>query len=574
MSAIEETKPDVSVASAVAAARPGAAPAGEGVSLVERAVTLAAGVLLVAGVKLLAGDGMSGYDLAGLLLLAGVVGALGVQKTLDTLSSVRFGVSLLILLVVFCMIGMLVMQTNVDGFESYYANLTPSQKLLYGTLNFFDIYHSRYFNFLLLVLSLNIVLASIDRFPKAWTFISKPKLDASAHWLKGQDQSASLRVEGEPAAASSRVGAAMKAVGMKARVTEKKGKTYVFGQRHAWNRLGAYAVHVALLTIFAGGFLTAQFGRNGQMSLEPGQSDNKMSELVFKIDDATGEFAPKRDDFPLPFEVTCTDIQQKLIRKEGTITADNTLDWLTRIRIKDETGEREALVHMNNPYDYRGFRFFQASFQPRGHARQITLEVTPEAGGPPSTVNVRRGGSASLADGTRVEFVDFFSDFVITQRGPDTQSDEYNRPAAMLRVTPAGGGAPERVYAMSAEMLKSAPMAGKAVGGYRFQMTDFEKASAAHVLSIQKDPGSTVVYVGFALLSATLCAVFFFAHQRVWALVEPDGDGACRVTLGGNTNRNQLGFEDRFKRLVKALGGDAPDAARGRAGETAYEVKS
>src|SRR3712207_698030 len=180
MSAIEETKPDVSVASA--AARTGAATGAAGVSLVERAVTLAVGVLLVAGVKLLAGDGMSGYDLAGLLVLAVVVGALGVQKTLDTLSSVRFGVILLIVLVALCMLGMIIMQTNVDGFESYYANLTPSQKLLYGTLNFFDIYHSRYFNFLLLVLSLNIVLASIDRFPKAWTFISKPKLDASAHW--------------------------------------------------------------------------------------------------------------------------------------------------------------------------------------------------------------------------------------------------------------------------------------------------------------------------------------------------------------------------------------------------------
>ena len=558
MSAIEETKQDVSVAPAAVAR--GVAQSPGQASTAERAVTLAVGVLLVAGVKLLAGDGMSGSDLTGLLGLAAVVGFLGVQRTLDGLSSVRFGVTLLILLVVLCMIGMLIMQQNVDGFETYYANLTPSQKLLYGALNFFDIYHSRYFNFLLLILSLNIVLASIDRFPKAWTFISRPKLDASAHWLKGQEQHAALRLEGEREAVVERVRKAFASVGLKPRVKEKGGKTFVFGQRGAWNRLGAYAVHVGLLTIFAGGFLTAQFGRVGQMSLEPGLKDDKMSEVVFKIDEATGEFAPARADFPLPFEVTCTDIQQKLIRKEGPITADNTLDWLTRIRIKDETGEREALVHMNNPYDYRGYRFFQASFQPRGHARNVTLQVTPDGGGEPATLTIPRGGAATLPDGTRVEYADFFSDFVITQRGPDTQSEDYNRPAALLRVTPAGGTAPERVYAMSAEMLKSAPMAGKAVGGYRFQMTDFEKASAAHVLSIQKDPGSTVVYVGFALLALTLCAVFFFAHQRVWALVEEGGEGRFAVTLGGNTNRSQLGFEDRFKRLVKALGGGAAGA--------------
>src|ERR1044072_4667378 len=94
----------------------------------------------------------------------------GITKLLNLLSSVRFGVTLLVLLVIACMTGMLIMQQSVEGFDKYYAELTPSQQLLYGTLGFFDIYHSWYFNLLLLVLSLNIVLASIDRFPKAWTF--------------------------------------------------------------------------------------------------------------------------------------------------------------------------------------------------------------------------------------------------------------------------------------------------------------------------------------------------------------------------------------------------------------------
>ena len=86
---------------------------------------------------------------------------------------------------------------SVENFNLYYAELTPSQQLLWGKLGWFDIYHVWYFNALLLVLSLNIVLASIDRFPKAWTFISRPKLDASANWLKGQEQHAALKLEGE-----------------------------------------------------------------------------------------------------------------------------------------------------------------------------------------------------------------------------------------------------------------------------------------------------------------------------------------------------------------------------------------
>src|SRR5215207_3653339 len=78
------------------------------------------------------------------------------SRALRLLSSVRLGVVLLCLLALACLIGMLIMQQSVEGFENYYATLTPAQRLVYGKLDFFDIYHSGYFNVLLLVLSLNI----------------------------------------------------------------------------------------------------------------------------------------------------------------------------------------------------------------------------------------------------------------------------------------------------------------------------------------------------------------------------------------------------------------------------------
>src|SRR5947199_1793732 len=172
----------------------------------------------------------------------------GITKLLNLLSSVRFGVVLLILLVIAAMIGMLIQQQSVEGFERYYAQLTPSKQLLYGALGWFDIYHIWYFNALLLVLSLNIVLASIDHFPKSWTFISRPKLDASANWLKGQEQHAVLKLEGENRqSVAERVQEACRSVGFKTKITEKGEKVFVFAQKSVWNRLGAYAVHVALL---------------------------------------------------------------------------------------------------------------------------------------------------------------------------------------------------------------------------------------------------------------------------------------------------------------------------------------
>src|SRR5215218_7520360 len=156
-------------------------------------------------------------------------------RALDLVSGVRFGVVLLVLLAGACMAGMLVMQVNVDGFDKYYAALTPSQRLLYGALGFFDIYHSWYFNAMLLVLSLNIILSSIDGFPKAWTYLSRKKLDASAHWLSGQEQSATLNVEAESAeSVAERISKAARALNLKARVSEKNGATFVFAERGAW----------------------------------------------------------------------------------------------------------------------------------------------------------------------------------------------------------------------------------------------------------------------------------------------------------------------------------------------------
>jgi cytochrome c biogenesis protein len=532
-------------------------------STTERVVIAAAGAI-IALLPLVLSKGLPGTFGEGLysptftvvvLLVTAVVCWLGGKRTLDLLSSVRFGVSLLVLLAAACMLGMLVMQQNVDGFDKYYAALTPAQKFLWGKLGIFDIYHAWYFNALLLVLSLNIVLASIDRFPGAWTFISRKKLDASAHWLSGQKPSATVSLRaGSLEEAVARVAGAFRASRLKAVVTEKKGKTYVFGERGAWNRLGAYAVHVALLTIFLGGFLTSMFMQYGQMPLEPGLSSNEITETVFNIDQLS------RSVHQLPFEVECTDIEQKLIRKEGAITADNTLDWLTRIRIRDERGEHEALVHLNRPYDYRGYRFFQASFIADGKARSIKLQVTPQSGGPAQELSIPRGGAATLPDGTRVELRDFSANFRVGGNNQETDGSVYNNPAATLAVTAPGAAGPVRAIAFTPEMAERAPFARQPVAGYTWRLVDFEKAPKAHILAIQKDPGATVVYVGFGLLGLTLCAVFFFSHDRVWAQIVEQGGGRFEVVTGGNTNRNQLGFEDRFWKLVATIGGEVSDA--------------
>jgi len=469
------------------------------------------------------------------------------NRFLDTLCSVRFGVALLILLGFACLMGMLVMQQSVDGFDRYFADLTPAQKAIYGKLDLFDIYHSWYFNVLVAVLALNIILSSIDRFPKAWKFFSRPTVTVPIRWLKDQKQTATLSMSGTVDEISDSVSSAMKTSGWKKINTrERNGKTFVFGQSGTWNRLGAYAVHVALLIILVGGFMTGQMGTTGQMPLSPGESTNLIFDTVVNLDKA--EQITKQ----VPFQVNCSDIQQKLIKKDGPINAMNTIDWITHFTIKDETGTHEAMVQMNKPFDYRGYRFFQASFNPTGRARNITVKVTPEIGDA-TEISIPRDGSATLADGTKIKFNEFRGNFTIGKEDPNEDTSDYPNPGAVLQVSKPGS-APQTAYAFGAQMADM-PVANKTVAGYKFQLIDFEKVGDQHILSVQRDPGATVVYVGFSALFLTLVAVFFFSHQRVWAAVEPNGDGGtAMVTFGGNTNRSANAFDEKFRSFINVFG--------------------
>lgn len=550
------------------------------------------------------------------------------DKALRLLSSVRFGLIMLSILLSCCMLGMLVMQVNVDGFDKYYAHLKPAQKQIYGALNFFDIYRSRYFTLFLAITGLNIILASIDRFPAAWQYIRKPKLTASPKFIAAQTFSAEAEERESPREVAERVrlvwwqqrwvsgvtllwwllgltaifGVLMFFFGPKTewvwvglisfglssmvhgvllvrkrksssgwiRVSEEANRFTVFAQRHTLNRLGAYVVHVALITIFTGGFLTSRYGVGGSMEIKPGSVSN-----TFETNEITIDGARRAQAF-LPFQIECTDLQQKLIRPElvqGSLDQSNTIDWLSYIRIldKERNTQQDMLVHLNNVGDYRGYRFFQNSFVPLGNAREITITFEPaNGGGSQSTpVLIKRDGSTDVPGIGTVKFVNFFPDFDVDSSGPTTLSRDYNNPAAQLEIV-APDGKRSTAFAFNPQLAeqylaKANEKSGKEgvenpllVGGNKILLRDFEKVALTHTLTIQYDPGRTPVYIGFSLLVLALCGVFFFSHQRVWAVIEPSGNGS-KVYFGGNTNRNKPAFEGRFNSLVQSVTGGSKD---------------
>ncbi|MGD9560957.1 MAG: cytochrome c biogenesis protein ResB [Pyrinomonadaceae bacterium] len=492
------------------------------------------------------------------------------NRWLDFISSVRLGVVLLCVLIALSMLGMLIIQQNVQGFDTYFASLTPAEKLVYGGLGFFDIYHSWYFNVLLLILSLNIILASIDHFPSTWQYIVNPKLKATREWLLGQKDNDEIHVGTNIENATHIVAAALEKNGLKPRVsqhetvsyavdadgnkrfdqTTRSTDTHIFGERGRFNRLGAYIVHVALLTLFLGHLVALRTGFDADVRMIPGNASDKIQMIEFDLD------KKEKFDVQLPFTMTCTDIQQKLIDPGGSIDVSNTLDWRTQLKIDDpEYGTTLAEISLNKPFEYRGYRFFQAQTIPVGNARTIKLELTPQDGASPVTLDIPRLGSATLTDGTVVEYDQFLPDFTFNAEGnPDTRTGDYNNPVAVLNVTPPGGQR-TRVFAFGQGIGDNMPVGAPKLG-YKWRLNEFEKAPLAHVLSIKYDPfnGAFIAWYfgGFGLIGA-LIFVFFFSHRRVWALVRRSENGGSEIVLGGHTNRNHAAFEEKFKKIANDI---------------------
>jgi cytochrome c biogenesis protein len=192
----------------------------------------------------------------------------------------------------------------------------------------------------------------------------------------------------------------------------------------------------------------------------------------------------------------------------------------------------------------------------------MKLDLIPEKGGDPIRLDLVRNGSAELPDGAKVEFDSFQPDFVMNGGNPDTKSGDYNNPAVVLQVTPPGGEK-TRVFAFANKLPDNAPInAPKA--GYRWRLAEFEKVPSAHVLSIKYDPFQAAFiawYIGGFGLIGALAFVFFVSHKRIWAIVEKGETGSFEIAMGGNTNRNQFGFEDKFNKIASELDPNAGESA-------------
>src|SRR5262245_47890380 len=385
-----------------------------------------------------------------------------VGRTLNLLSSAPFGIVLLIMLIIACTIG--------------------------------NVYQTKYFSMMLVLLGLNIILVSIKHFPAAFSYLLFKKLTVSPTFVIAQSfkEKIELPILGREQLVE-RAAAAAKSMKFKISITFEETETTIFAERDAWNRLGTYAVLVGLLTIFASSFWNNSCGYTGWMWIEPGRISDKLAQKILDVENSRMPYAAGQEELQLPFRVEGLDIQQKLIDKNRPIDLSNALDWLTRVRIHDhETRqETEAVVRMNSPFDYRGHRFLQVAFDRLGNARSIKLKLTPTSGGASEEVTIGRNGKVKLSDGTELHYFEFNPSFTVNaNQEVGSPSRDFVNPAARLAyLTPRGRQGEMWAFTESFinEISNEPVLKSKFLDAipYRLTLTDFEKVPLAHLLQVQ-----------------------------------------------------------------------------------------
>ena len=456
-----------------------------------------------------------------------------VDRILQFFSSLKCGLILLGLVGTTVIAGTIILQRPMarEGqIEQIYA---PQTIRLLDFLGLFDVFHAWWFILLLGLLGASIALASLEHFPQAWRYFSRPHRVADEWYVRNLPFLREIPLgSGQPQDALGRAAQRFASLGYRPH-PESLTKRTLYVEKHRWARLAPYIVHLSLLIIFTGAIIDGTWGYRGYISLGPGMRTQQVESLASN--------APPRI---LPFTLRCDGAGMEKY-PDGSPR-----QYWTRLAI-EENG-REVLrrqIFVNDPLTYGGIRFFQASFGSSGAPTKLVMEASwPGGERKPQTFTLLPGEAVKLGDpAVQVELGDFVPDFVLQGEQLSTRSNDPNNPAIRLVLTQAGGRRSSVWF-----FPKFPQMNLPSDLGITFQLRDVEMGYTTG-LQVAKQPGKELIWGGCLLLTAGLILALYMVHIRIWGVVGHDAKGRPTLLLGGQPSKYRESFEARFNGLADAV---------------------
>ncbi len=423
-------------------------------------------------------------------------------------SSVKLAIFTLSFIAITSIIGTVIPQGESHAF--YVKNYGPQVAQFFKVLDIPDMYYSWWFTGLLGLLSANLIICSIDRFPAVWKIINADNLSASPSKLEKMRESSSWSIV-KSTVGKLNISDLLHNNGWKAESRKIETGELFFSQKGAWSRTGVYIVHTSILVIFVGAIVGHFGGFKGNIMIPETRSSAK----IF----SSGTSVP----LELGFEVRCDSFAIEYY-KNGMVK-----EYKSHLTILEKGKEvLQDFIEVNSPLTYKGITFYQSSYE--GYQDFIVTVIDKDSG----------------ANKT----------FIVPFQKQQTWEEEkirfgiINAEAIGQRVVRAKlwvkpGDSPAVI-----EWLKDDQNITLKNGDKSYTVA--AKQMYATGLQVAKDPGVWLVYLGCGLMLVGLYIAFFMSHKKIWIYQKVDGD-TVSVVLAGSANKNKIEFSKQFAELEKQI---------------------
>jgi cytochrome c biogenesis protein len=459
------------------------------------------------------------------------------RKVWRSLASIRTGVLLLIIVVIVSAAGTIILQrpaTDPDELQRAYA---PQVLRVLDAAGLTDVFHAWWFVMLLVMVSISIVAASIDRFPNAWRYFSRPYKYPDENFRKALPSHKQIPLNDEESGlvAAER---ALHSLGFKPERVVRSDHFSLFAEKNRISEMAVYVVHASLLLIFLGGIVDALWGWRGTMNLTKGEQSSMVEMQNGK-------------SRPLPFAIRCDGAGQENY-KDGSPKK-----WWSKLAVVQQGQEvdRKEIV-VNDPLVYKGVRFYQSSYGPNGKVDQliVTAKAREAAAGAEGRQLALSPNEPVRVDAeTTVKLAEFIPDYVVRDGQVYTRSAQIGNPAAHLVVTSDKSGQSVQYWMPAIEGF-----AENEKSPFRFEAEDL-KMGYFTGLQVSHEPGQWCVWSGVLLMGLGLTLVFYLAHVRFWVVPVRDEKGQLSLWMGGTANRNRDAFESHFEEWTKRVAAELKD---------------
>ncbi|MDX9787209.1 MAG: cytochrome c biogenesis protein ResB [Desulfobacterales bacterium] len=453
--------------------------------------------------------------------------SLGFADTIwNFFASVRLTVVVLLTLAVTSIIGTLIPQNAEPA--GYIQKYGVEAYRIFSILNLTDMYHSGWFRFFMAMLTMNIVVCSLDRLSATLkiVFVKNPKFQIER--FRGLDDNSGRLSSKTPAELISLYSDRVSGWFGYWRTEETDRGVAIFAEKGRWCRLGFYLVHMSIVLLLLGGLIGSIFGFDGNVNIPEGESVGEIHQSNSQVPIAL-DFRIQCDDFSVSFYETGQPKEYK--------------SRLTLLEGGNPVLTREIVV--NQPLRYKGINIFQSSYgqmpsvQGRLDPEKILLNF--------EDLETKSRFSVTAAVGKSVQLPENRGAFLIKQIEDAKVFRGMNLGHTVVGELSLSGQAPKEIL-----LPTQFPKFDKMRQG-RMIITLKETEPRYYTgLQVTSDPGVWLVYVGFMMLILGCLVTFFMSHQRLCIEVMPSGQGS-RVIVTGMANKNKLGMQHKVKRIAAQL---------------------